>query len=473
MKLIISEIFFFFKVYPNLFVEFKLDRLISLKLYKQIETKNFDRQKFNYTCNEIDTFIQLIKNTKKIWPRMYYIMSSYYAYKCDFNNWIECNNKIIDLSSFENKKKGVIELGYFSKTIGSSYTIDAFIKSMKLKYTNIEKIELYLKDRRDFINPKMLEYWEKYIQIKIGRDNFKLYKKNLTKNNIWHDVFIPCDINVDKKYAHSSGVYIQKKWDEKNFKPLFSINESDKKISKDLLSKIGIKENDWYVTIHVRESNFKGEESYRDSDINNFEEAINYINSMGGWVIRMGDKSMSSIKIKDEKFFDYANSDYKSDLLDVFFCATAKFMIGTSSGLSALSYIFGVPLALTNLLPTATVYLSKRDMFIPRILKSNKNGKLLKFFEIFSPPVNIAMIDGSYRNLLELDFVENTSDEILYLVKEMFENISNDKKNFINEELQERFHKSLENIEPLIGFPGMRFQCNVSSYFLKKYIHLL
>ena len=111
-----------------------------------------------------------------------------------------------------------------------------------------------------------------------------------------------------------------------------------------------------------------------------------------------------------------------------FFCATAKFMIGTSSGLSALSYIFGVPLALTNLLPTATVYLSKRDMFIPRILKSKKNNNLLKFSEIFSPPINIAMIDGSYRNLLELDFVENTSDEIFNLVKEMFENISSDKK---------------------------------------------
>ncbi len=472
-KLILSEIFFFFRFYPNSLVEFKLDRLITLYLYRQIETKNFNRLEFENTCIRIDNFINKIKNKKKLWAKIYYIMSSYYAYKCDFNNWIECNNKIIELSNQENVKIGVIELGYFSKTIGSSYTIDAFIKSMKLHFTKIQKIEFYLKDRNEFVNPKMLEYWEKYIDLKIGKKNFKFYKKNLSKNNIWHDVFIPCDLNVKKKYAHSSGVYIQKKWDEKNLKPLFSINDHDKKKSHALLSKIGIKENDWYVTLHVRESKYKGEESYRDSNINNFQEAINYITSMGGWVIRMGDKSMSSIKIKDEKFFDYANSDFKSDLLDVFFCATAKFMIGTSSGLSALSYIFGVPLALTNLLPTATVYLSKRDMFIPRILKSKKNDKLLKFSEIFSPPINIAMIDGSYRNLLELDFVENTSDEIFNLIKEMFENISNNKKNLINDELQERFHKNLENIEPLIGFPGMRFQCNVSSYFLKKYINLL
>ena len=42
----------------------------------------------------------------------------------DFNNWIECNNKIIDLSSLNQTTTGVIELGYFSKTIGS-LTVDA------------------------------------------------------------------------------------------------------------------------------------------------------------------------------------------------------------------------------------------------------------------------------------------------------------------------------------------------------------
>ena len=175
-------------------------------------------------------------------------MSSYYAYKCDFNNWIECNNKIIDLSSLNQTTTGVIELGYFSKTIGSSYTVDAFIKSMHLNFTKIKKIEFFLKDRNEFINTKMLEYWEEYIDIKFGKKNFKKYKEKILNNNIWHDVFIPCDINVKKKYAHSSGVYIQNKWDEKNYKPLFKIKKNDEIISKNLLSKIGIKENDWYVT---------------------------------------------------------------------------------------------------------------------------------------------------------------------------------------------------------------------------------
>ena len=182
---------------------------------------------------------------------------------------------------------------------------------------------------------------------------------------------------------------------------------------------------------------------------------------------------MKKIDLDNDKFFDYANSNLKSDLLDVYLCATSKFMIGTSSGLSAISYIFGTRLALTNLLPTATVYLSKNDIFIPRILKSKKNNKILSFKEIFSPPINIAMIDGSYRNILEVEFVENSEDEIFNLVKEMYENIFEIKENKVDEKLQELFHKNLMEIEPLIGFPNMSFQCNVSSYFLKKYNNLI
>ena len=83
------------------------------------------------------------------------------------------------------------------------------------------------------------------------------------------------------------------------------------------------------------------------------------------------------------------------------------------------------------------------------------------------------MIDGSYRNILEVEFVENSEDEIFNLVKEMYENIFEIKENKVDEKLQELFHKNLMEIEPLIGFPNMSFQCNVSSYFLKKYNNLI
>ena len=153
-KLFLSEIFFFFKLYPNSLVEFKLERLITFYLYRQIETKNFNRLEFENTCIRIDNFINKIKNKKKLWAKIYYIMSSYYAYKCDFNNWIDCNNKIIELSNQENVKIGVIELVIFQKQLGVHIQLMLFIKSMKLHFTKIQKIEFYLKDRNEFVNSK-------------------------------------------------------------------------------------------------------------------------------------------------------------------------------------------------------------------------------------------------------------------------------------------------------------------------------
>ena len=68
--------------------------------------------------------------------------------------------------------------------------------------------------------------------------------------------------------------------------------------------------------------------------------------------------------------------------MDIFLCASAKFMLGTSSGMSAISYIFGIPLAMTNYLPTAATYLSKRDLFLPRLMQRKDDGKMLNLVKL-------------------------------------------------------------------------------------------
>ena len=79
-------------------------------------------------------------------------------------------------------------------------------------------------------------------------------------------------------------------------------------------------ENDWFVTCHVREPFYKDRDDYRDSDISSFFLAFKEIVANGGWVIRMGDKSMSPIP-KMNNVIDYATSEHKSDWMDIFLCA--------------------------------------------------------------------------------------------------------------------------------------------------------
>ena len=113
---------------------------------------------------------------------------------------------------------------------------------------------------------------------------------------------------------------MQSVWDAQGRKPLFNLTEEHKKKGNDILKKIGLPENAWFVTCHVREPHFKNREDFRDSDISTYFDAFNEITNRGGWVIRIGDKSMTPLP-KINQVIDYAISEYKSDWMDIFLLA--------------------------------------------------------------------------------------------------------------------------------------------------------
>ena len=150
---------------------------------------------------------------------------------------------------------------------------------------------------------------------------------------------------------------------------------------------MGVKSNDWFVTLHVREGlKGKTQENFRNSNPLNFVKAVQTITNKGGFVFRMGDNKSSKMP-KNEKFFDYAHSQYKSELLDIFLAAKSKFCIGTPSGFYPVASTFGVPVLLTNLAQFTTLLsLNMHDIVIPRLIKNKRDSKYLKFKTIFSGP---------------------------------------------------------------------------------------
>ena len=88
--------------------------------------------------------------------------------------------------------------------------------------------------------------------------------------------------------------------------------------------------------------------------------------------------------------FDYALSSAKSDWMDVFLSATSRFCIATASGFFRIPRYFNVPVIFTNSTSTNVYYsLKENDIFLPRLLKHNKNDKYMSFEEIMSPPVSM------------------------------------------------------------------------------------
>ncbi len=207
----------------------------------------------------------------------------------------------------------------------------------------------------------------------------------------------------------------------------FKLNKEDKTKGLSFLRKIGLKKNDWFVTLHIREERTKSKsEEFRNSSISNYIDAINLITKNGGFVFRMGDNKTTKFpKIKN--FYDYAHSKYKSEHLDVFLAAKSKFCIGTPSGFYAVATSFGVPVLLTNVAQFSTFYsLHQRDLFLPRLIINKKNNQFIKLKKLFSHPYVWLSSDDQFKkkNLLS---VENTKEDIKMGVEEMIKNLSKKK----------------------------------------------
>ena len=195
--------------------------------------------------------------------------------------------------------------------------------------------------------------------------------------------------------------------------------------------------------------------------------------NVGGWVIRPGDSSMPHLSPM-QKLFDYAHSDYKSDWMDVFLSAVARFMIGTSSGMSYVSYAFGVPIAMTNYLSTSTLYLDCGSLFLPKLLRCRADDEYVNFRQQMSLPLSIVNSSGMFKNRFGLEVVPNTSEEIRELIIVMLEKLD-DVVCYNHEDagLQNQFRTITAEMETLSGLPGVAVPSRIGRNFLARHKHLL
>jgi len=124
----------------------------------------------------------------------------------------------------------------------------------------------------------------------------------------------------------------------------------------------------WFVTMHARTPVFKNAEAFRDVEIEAFMDAERLVIDDGGWVVRIGSAKEPPMPIM-KGLIDYTQSPRMSAQMDIFLMAGASLFLGSGSGPATIAEAFGVPLVLTNYLPTATLYQSRRTLFIPRLMQ--------------------------------------------------------------------------------------------------------
>ncbi|MBL78500.1 MAG: hypothetical protein CMH70_00310 [Nitrosomonadaceae bacterium] len=230
--------------------------------------------------------------------------------------------------------------------------------------------------------------------------------------------------NFSKQVAHSFN------WEEQfnSYLPVRLQSESVAR-AEEIRKKMGVGKEDWFVCLHVREPGFHGDfgrRESRNSSISNYIPAIKAITEAGGWVIRLGDNTMTPLP-QMHKVIDYPFSQFKSDLMDIYLVSECKFFVASQSGLVEVAVLFQKPVITPNMYVWAVAYPYKSgDLGIMKHVYSRLQGRFLSIKELFENGWEAQEYCGSQSQDFKMQ--ENSPEEIKTLVCEYMDSMDDKEK---------------------------------------------
>jgi putative glycosyltransferase (TIGR04372 family) len=226
-------------------------------------------------------------------------------------------------------------------------------------------------------------------------------------------------------YTHGAAK-VQQQWEAEQRAPLMTLDDEQRTAAAILLSQLGVPSTAWFVCMHVREAGFHKKwnikyPSARDSRLADYDLAIKAITDRGGWVVRMGDRTMTPLP-KMHHVVDYAHSAFKCEIGDIVLPASARFLLGTNSGFATIPGIYGIPNVLTNWVPVALPLWFGRDLMIPKLFRDTLEQRYVTFQEMFS--TRLGAMQNTFDFPEHIEIVANTPAEIVEVVVEMMDRLA-------------------------------------------------
>ena len=219
-----------------------------------------------------------------------------------------------------------------------------------------------------------------------------------------------------------------------NSKLRFSFSEEENVNANSWLKSKGWSEGQPFVCIIVRDSAYLKSSnlvekidwsyhSYRDTNINDYLPAMEWLTDQGIYVFRMGKVMEKPLVTKNKKIIDYAFLEDKSDFLDIWLFANCNLCISTGTGPDFVSDFWRRPLLYLNYIPIGNAVSWSNSMSIPKNLYWKKSGKELSLKEHlkFTSYHNI-------ENSPDIGQRDLSKEEILVSVKECWKFLSGSSK---------------------------------------------
>jgi putative glycosyltransferase (TIGR04372 family) len=201
-----------------------------------------------------------------------------------------------------------------------------------------------------------------------------------------------------------------------------------------------------YVCLHVRTGGFFKDDDLsapRNADIKNYIPAITALTDNGFVVVRIGDPSMPQLKM--DHVLDYAHSPLKSEKNDIALIEHCDTYVGSSTGPIDVASLFEKRILVVNCISLSHCFWYREgSLFLPK--KATMAGRELLLKEQIDR--HLFEIYGSGKTAEDVEFLENSGDEILEAVKEFIQQpgLNRDQHAFnyyLSEKLAEYFNTTL------------------------------
>ncbi|MDO8788023.1 MAG: TIGR04372 family glycosyltransferase [Sulfuritalea sp.] len=220
-------------------------------------------------------------------------------------------------------------------------------------------------------------------------------------------------------------------WDITGQGPLIEIPDRLRSEGTKFLQKMGLGSSDWFVALHIRGTGYHREakgsmQVHRNAAAEDYIPAIKAVTDRGGWVIRMGDTSMEPLPPM-ERVVDYPHSEFKSEQCDIFLAATARFFIGTTSGLTNVVMSLGTPCLLVNCISNYFQLWNNRVLFMIKPLWHRTEMRYLTVSEMTAESFRWKIFNTNRLEALGIEPHANMPDEILAATVEMLQRVEGGK----------------------------------------------
>ena len=184
------------------------------------------------------------------------------------------------------------------------------------------------------------------------------------------------------------------------------------------LRKMGMDVDRPFVCLVARHGG-EHDSSLRNRSIEDFELSVEALTRRGITIVRMGSKDSPPLRSSSPLVIDYANSEHKSELVDIYLLAHCHFIISTMSGPDAMALAFRRPALYIDIVHYSLCFTgSALTTWTPAKIVHETTKQPLSLREVFESKAGYFWKDSQFASA-GLEVLRSTPDEIRSYVMEM------------------------------------------------------